>query len=170
MSFLRRRPVRESPDDSSRESTPGPGTDDTRVVPIKRLRVLERKLTETRLARKGTKRRHFWVFVLGGLFGLAVAAFFAGHNDMIDIPGFADLNLDSFLDVLPAGFLKDAQDIQVRVALLISIVGILSNASVETRKGDHQLRFFLRRPSRKVTRHRSQAPCHHDTWGHFYRA
>lgn len=115
MSFLRRRPVRESPDDSSRESTPGPAADDTRVVPIKRLRVLERKLTETRLARKGTKRRHFWVFVLGGLFGLAVAAFFAGHNDMIDIPGFADLNLDSFLDVLPAGFLKDAQDIQVHI-------------------------------------------------------
>lgn len=70
-----------------------------------------------RLVRKGTatsKRRSFWTFALGGFFGIAVAIFFIGHNEIIDFAGMQDFSLDSLLDVLPAGMLREAKEFQVR--------------------------------------------------------
>jgi phospholipid:diacylglycerol acyltransferase len=65
--------------------------------------------------RKGRKRRFGLIFSLGGLFGIIVAGYFANHNDVINInlALLSDLNLDSFLDVIPAGILKEARDISV---------------------------------------------------------
>ena len=54
-----------------------------------------------------------WIFGLGGVFGIVVAALFAGHNEMLDLAMLQDLNLDSILDVLPAGMISEARDFQV---------------------------------------------------------
>lgn len=56
---------------------------------------------------KKTKRRFTFIFLLGSLFGIIGAGFFASTNDMIDFPELADLSMDSFLDVLPAGLVSD---------------------------------------------------------------
>jgi phospholipid:diacylglycerol acyltransferase len=63
---------------------------------------------------KGRKRRFGFIFTLGGIFGLLVAAFLAERNDYVNLDIWQDLNLDSILDVIPAGILKDARDLQQR--------------------------------------------------------
>ncbi|KAI9886560.1 MAG: Condensin complex subunit [Watsoniomyces obsoletus] len=63
---------------------------------------------------KGRKRAHGFIFVLGGLFGILLAAFLADRSDMIQLsalPDLADLNLDSLTGILPAGFLRDAKSL-----------------------------------------------------------
>jgi len=109
MSFLRRRfGGNESSPDLSREPTPDADRPaNLRVVTAERLKTLKEG--------KHGKRKNFWIFGLGGLFGVVAAAFFAGSNDMIDLSGLESVNLDSILEALPAGFLKDAQQLQVRV-------------------------------------------------------
>ncbi|KAL9068732.1 MAG: hypothetical protein Q9157_006419 [Trypethelium eluteriae] len=104
--FLRRRVIGPSEDslEPSREPTPGPG-EEYRVVDAKKLHKLSKSRTTS-------KRRHAWVFILGGLFGILVAGLFASNNDMIDLSSITDMNLDSLLDVIPAGLIKDAKDIQ----------------------------------------------------------
>lgn len=62
---------------------------------------------------KSSKRRYAWNFGLGGLFGVFVAAFFAKQNDMIDMAWMEGVNLDSIIDVLPAGLMNDAREFQV---------------------------------------------------------
>lgn len=62
---------------------------------------------------KGTKRRNGFVFILGGLFGLLLAGFFAGKTDLIELPDIGELSMDSLMDVLPAGFVKDVRDLVV---------------------------------------------------------
>ncbi|PNS14358.1 hypothetical protein CAC42_6871 [Sphaceloma murrayae] len=91
--------------DISREGSPNPDSDEYRVIPTAHLK----KLTGRP---KGSKRRNAWVFGLGGLFGILVAGFFAGGNDLMDIAALREMNLDSLFDVLPAGLVKDAQDLQ----------------------------------------------------------
>ncbi|KAI1979587.1 phospholipid:diacylglycerol acyltransferase [Ophidiomyces ophidiicola] len=60
--------------------------------------------------KRRSKRRNGLIFGLGGLFGLCVALFFANHNEVISLDGLMDLNLDSLIDVIPAGILKDASE------------------------------------------------------------
>ncbi|KAH8819712.1 Lecithin:cholesterol acyltransferase [Xylogone sp. PMI_703] len=60
---------------------------------------------------KTSKRRNGFIFVLGGLFGLLVAGFFAERTDLIDFPEIGELSMDSLMDVLPAGFVRDARDL-----------------------------------------------------------
>lgn len=119
MSFLRRRfggsggsHDDDSPDVSG-ASTPLPTTPDPdrpanlRVITAEKLQTLQKR-------RKNGKRKNFWIFGLGGLFGVLAAAFFAGSNDMIDLSSLEGMNLESLYEALPAGFLKDAQQLQVR--------------------------------------------------------
>ena len=83
-----------------------------RVVPAARLRSLERP--------KGVRRRYAWIFILGGIFGLTIAAFFADRGDILDLTSFTGVHLESIYEVLPAGFVKDARELQV--CLLIALV------------------------------------------------
>jgi phospholipid:diacylglycerol acyltransferase len=117
MATLRRRIFGSSGDSppTSRESSPAltPGGDggdgeELRVIPAKELKKLTKPGRKT-----GTKRRNAWIFGLGGVFGIVVAALFAGNNEILDLRAIAEANLESFLDVLPAGLVKDAQDLQV---------------------------------------------------------
>ncbi len=50
---------------------------------------------------------------MGGLFGILVAGFFARQSDLIEFPELGDLSMDSLMDVLPAGFVRDARDLAV---------------------------------------------------------
>ena len=67
-----------------------------------------------KLKSKKSKRRQGLIFGLGGLFGLLVAAFFANQHDVINLEGLVDINLESLMDVIPAGIVKDAKDLTVR--------------------------------------------------------
>lgn len=109
MSSLRRRilgPSGDSTPDStgaSRDPSPAKGEPVT-LIPESQLK---------KLKSKKSKRRQGLVFGLGGLFGLVVAAFFANQQDVINLEGLIDLNLESLLDVIPAGIVRDAKDITV---------------------------------------------------------
>ncbi|KAK4574166.1 phospholipid:diacylglycerol acyltransferase [Recurvomyces mirabilis] len=118
MSELRRRIFGvgspESTPSSSRDVSPAPQQKDGatgesyKVIPAAKLDKLSKK--------KGTRRRNFWIFALGGIFGILVAGFFASSNGgldkMVELAGLQDMNLDSLLDVLPAGLIKDVRDLQ----------------------------------------------------------
>lgn len=105
MSTLRRRIFGESASEPSRDSSPTKG-EDSRLVPISKLRMF---------SWKSSKRRNGLIFGLGGLFGLVVAAFFAQQQEVVNLNGLLDLNLDSLLDVIPIGIVKEAKEITVRL-------------------------------------------------------
>lgn len=108
MNVLRRRLIGDSSTEPSaepsREGTPDK-KDEYRVIP-------EKKLAHLKKHKPGGKRKTAWIFTLGGIFGIAVAAFFVGNNDMLDIAALGDLNLDALLEVLPAGLVNDAKELQ----------------------------------------------------------
>ncbi|MCJ1450675.1 hypothetical protein MMC28_001008 [Mycoblastus sanguinarius] len=105
MSFLRHRflsPNSAPSPSPSRDPSPKKGEPVT-LIPASQLHKL-----------KNTKRSKRWqtlIFALGGLFGLVVAAFFANQHDVINLEGLVDFNLESLIDVIPAGIVKDAKDI-----------------------------------------------------------
>lgn len=106
MSALRRRLVNLVQDSSSasasRESTPDAG-EEVKLISTKKLE----KLTK----RKSSKKRSGFIFGLGGLLGLVLALLFAQSQDVIKLEGLLDVNLDSLLDVIPAGIVKDVRDL-----------------------------------------------------------
>ena len=59
------------------------------------------------------KRKSTFIFFLGSLFGIIAAGFLAQNNELINLPELVDLNVESFLDVLPAAFVKDMRDLVV---------------------------------------------------------
>lgn len=109
---------------SSRDISPAPGHrgsdgGDYKVVPRQKL---ERLRSDVKiLKRKGTKRRAAWIFALGGVFGIFAAGFFASSNGSLDrwveLAGMKDMNLDSLLDILPSGVIRDVQELQVRISV-----------------------------------------------------
>jgi phospholipid:diacylglycerol acyltransferase len=106
MSFLRRRFIGASTPEPSRETTPDK-TEEVQLISKTRLDELKS------LTKKKPKRRTTWfVFVLGGLLGVIAAAFFANQSDVLSLEGLMDMNLDSLFDVIPAGIIKDAKDLQ----------------------------------------------------------
>ena len=122
MSDLRRRifgvGTPESTPSVSRDSSPAPGQRDGAGKKEELKVVAAEKLEQLKKASKsGRKRRNAWMFGLGGLFGILVAGFFASNNGglerLVDMAGLQDMNLDSILDVLPTGLIRDIQDIQV---------------------------------------------------------
>jgi len=61
--------------------------------------------------KSSVKKRY--IFGLGGLFGLLLAGFFAKDADVFDLSQLQNMNLDSIIDVLPAGLIRDAHELQV---------------------------------------------------------
>ena len=160
MSDLRRRifgagGTPDSTPSSSRDASPAPAQGDDgeyKIVPKPQLDKLRKQVEEVR--KKGTKRRNVWIFALGGLFGIFLAGFFASNNGsfdkLVEMAGINDMNLDTLLDVLPSGLIRDVQDLQVRnstAALLLRRL-MLTEVSLitEKRESRHQLRFLLHRP------------------------
>lgn len=109
----------EGPDRNARDESPAPapkeaGGDAFRVIHKDRLALLRRDS----IKQKGRKRRNAWIFGLGGLFGLFMAGFFASRDgaldNLVELAGLQDMNLDNLYDVLPRGLIKDVQSMQVR--------------------------------------------------------
>jgi phospholipid:diacylglycerol acyltransferase len=107
MSALRRRLFGAPQDGSSREESPA-RAEEVRLAPVSKIMKAGAKHD------KSKKRHGGFIFFLGGLFGIVAAGFFARKNDLIDFPEFADLGMTGLLDVLPAGFVKDARDLAVQ--------------------------------------------------------
>ncbi|KAK4228149.1 putative phospholipid:diacylglycerol acyltransferase [Podospora fimiseda] len=61
---------------------------------------------------KKTKRSYVGVLILGTLIGLVAAGFFAKNDFKIDFdfPELGDLSMESLLEVIPAGFMKDIRE------------------------------------------------------------
>jgi phospholipid:diacylglycerol acyltransferase len=109
MSSLRRRILGSPSPSPSPIHTPDPNNttqDDLKLIPTE-------KLDKLKSARKGHKRRVSIFFFLGGIFGVFIAGFFAQQQDVINLEGLLDLNLDSLIDVIPAGIINDAKDLTV---------------------------------------------------------
>ncbi|KAL2268136.1 hypothetical protein VTJ83DRAFT_2982 [Remersonia thermophila] len=64
-----------------------------------------------RHAPKTRKRKTTAIFLLGSLFGIIAAGFFAKTNDLIDFPEIGELTMGSLFDALPAGLVKDMREI-----------------------------------------------------------
>lgn len=73
----------------------------------------DEKVRTARRHKKSRKRKTTAIFLLGSLFGIVVAGFFANSNDLISLPDIGELSMDSLLDVLPAGLVKDMRDLVV---------------------------------------------------------
>ncbi|KIV82333.1 hypothetical protein PV11_04452 [Exophiala sideris] len=106
MSALRRRIVnvlRDTPStSSSRDVTPEPG-EELKLVPSRKLEKLKKA--------KGSKRKSGIIFGLGGLLGLVLALLFAQSQDVIKLEGLLEVNLDSLMDAIPAGIVRDVKDL-----------------------------------------------------------
>lgn len=63
--------------------------------------------------RPRSKRRNGFIFVLGGLFGIFIALFFANQQEVISLESLMDLNLDSLIDAIPQGIISDAKQFSV---------------------------------------------------------
>jgi phospholipid:diacylglycerol acyltransferase len=114
MSFLRRRfGGGDTSSEPSREPSPNPNAPSERPSNL-RVITAEELHTLKKGKRKNGKRRNAWVFGLGGIFGLVIAAFFAGSNDLIDLKSIEGMNLESLMEALPANFVRSAQELQVR--------------------------------------------------------
>ncbi|KAJ4411827.1 phospholipid:diacylglycerol acyltransferase [Didymella pomorum] len=112
MSFLRRRfGGGDTSSEPSREPSPNPASTERpsnlRVITAEQLQTLKQKGKG-----KNGKRKNFWIFGLGGVFGLIIAAFFAGSNDLLDLKSIEGMNLESLMEALPANFVRSAQQLQ----------------------------------------------------------
>ncbi len=96
----RRAPVKETPPESPtpRDESPVKTGDKVKVV---------HHHPRTR------KRKTTVIFLLGSLFGIIAAGFFAKSNDLIDFPEIGELSMDSLFDALPAGLVGDVRDLVV---------------------------------------------------------
>jgi phospholipid:diacylglycerol acyltransferase len=116
MSFLRRRFGGGGSSDTSSEPSrdPSPNANaerpsNLRIITAEQLHTLKQGGKS-----KHGKRKNAWVFGLGGIFGLMIAAFFAGSNELIDLKSIEGMNLESLMEALPANFVRSAQQLQVR--------------------------------------------------------
>ena len=88
----------------SRDGSPQPG-EEVKLVPVSKLKNLAMS--------KRSKRKSGLIFGLGGLAGLIVAILFGYHQEVITFEGLLDVNLESLMDVIPAGMVRDAKDLSV---------------------------------------------------------
>ena len=119
MSTLRRRFLGSDTPEYSREPTPDKN-EEVQLVTASRLKELK-NLTRHK---HGSRRRAWLLFLLGGVLGLFGAAFFANQQDVINLQGLAELNLESLLDVIPAGIIKDARELTVSVVTTYRLCGV----------------------------------------------
>ncbi|KAI0098392.1 LACT-domain-containing protein [Daldinia grandis] len=105
-STLRRRAlVADNASESSLSTEPTP-RDESPVKPGDKVEIIHHEHKP-----KTGKRRNTFIFLMGSLFGLIAAGLLAKNNDLIELPEIGELSMDSFLDVLPAGLVKDMRDL-----------------------------------------------------------
>ncbi|KAH1450524.1 hypothetical protein KXW57_008316 [Aspergillus fumigatus] len=90
--------------DKSRDDK-GKSSPNTKTVVIQ-----EKPQSGSFFSRPKSKRRNGLIFALGGIFGIFVALFFANQQDVISLESLMDLNLDTLIDVIPQGIIRDARE------------------------------------------------------------
>ncbi|KAJ1325585.1 phospholipid:diacylglycerol acyltransferase [Microdochium nivale] len=66
----------------------------------------------SRTKKETRKRRTTFIFLLGILFGIITAGYFAKDSDLIDfLPELNELTMDSIFDVMPAGLILDLREL-----------------------------------------------------------
>ena len=110
MSTLRRRILSDSSTELSLDPSPSKGEPVT-LIPARQLE---------KLKSNKSRKRPWALFSLGGIFGILIAAFFAQRHEVISLEGLVDFNLDSLIDVIPAGIVKDVKDITVCISIEFS--------------------------------------------------
>lgn len=100
-----------SPSPAPPNRKPGHGEEVT-LVPVSKLRRLA--------SQKPSKRKSGLIFTLGGLLGILVALFFASKQHGLSVDGLIDFRLNSILDAIPAGVVRDAEDITVKMPFICS--------------------------------------------------
>jgi hypothetical protein len=60
-----------------------------------------------------SKRRNGFIFLLGGIFGIFIALFFANQHEVISLDSIMDLNLESLMEAIPQGILRDVKEFSV---------------------------------------------------------
>ena len=60
-----------------------------------------------------SKRRNGFIFLLGGIFGIFIALFFANQHEVISLDSLMDLNLESLMEAIPQGILRDVKEFSV---------------------------------------------------------
>jgi phospholipid:diacylglycerol acyltransferase len=86
----------------------GTSSADTKIVVVQ-----ENPQSGSFFSRPKSKRRNGLIFALGGIFGIFVALFFANQQDVISLESLMDLNLDTLMDVIPQGIVRDAREFTV---------------------------------------------------------
>ncbi|KAI0012387.1 LACT-domain-containing protein [Xylariaceae sp. FL0662B] len=105
-SALRRRVLGADDRSDSPSPAPTPQREDSPVKPGDKVKVIHHHDRP-----KTRKRRNTFIFLMGSLFGLIAAGFFARNNDLIEFPELSEFSMDSLLDVLPAGLVKDIKEL-----------------------------------------------------------
>ncbi|EPS29726.1 Phospholipid:diacylglycerol acyltransferase [Penicillium oxalicum] len=158
------------------DAAPGDKKDSKGRPLLNRLKTEEDKLREEfggakvkqLVIRPRSKRRNGFIFVLGGLFGVLVALFFANQQEVISLESLMDLNLESLIDVMPQGIVRDAKAFSQRerdavsydsfaVGLhlqsqgigakhpVVMIPGVISTGLESWGTGDNSRQYFRRR-------------------------
>lgn len=97
--------------------TPSPSPSDTPTPRERSPAKRSKKAGAARQPANTRKRKTTAIFLLGSLFGIIAAGFFAKSNDLIDFPEIGELSMDSLFEVLPAGLVKDMRDLVASRAL-----------------------------------------------------
>ena len=122
MTSLRHRLLRDPESKFSKRDESPPEAEEVRLVPVS-------KIKTDKDNPKSRKKRNGLIFFLGGLFGIVAAGFFAQKSDLIefDFPELGEITMDSIMDVLPAGFVKDAKDLAVSYSVYMVDVKLHAN-------------------------------------------
>lgn len=105
MASLRKRIFGESKETPTTEKA-----EEVRLAPVSKIISGD---TEEKVSKKHKKRRNGLVFTLGGLFGILLAGMVANRNDLIEFPDMAEFSMENLMDVLPAGFMREARELSV---------------------------------------------------------
>lgn len=100
-------------------SAPSPTVEKAEEVRLAPVSKIVSDDTEEKVSKNHKKRRNGLVFTLGGLFGVLLAGMVANKNDLIELPEMRDFSLDSLVDVLPAGFMREARELSVKYSTLM---------------------------------------------------
>lgn len=73
----------------------------------------DKKVTQL-VIKPRSKRRNGFIFMLGGIFGIFVALFFANQQEVISLDSLMDLNLESWIEAIPQGIVSDVKEFSVR--------------------------------------------------------
>ncbi|KAL4873385.1 hypothetical protein BDV12DRAFT_159889 [Aspergillus spectabilis] len=106
--MLRRRQIKDDNNDDVQSTTPEDASRET--TPPRPALKPQGKRGQSFMTKPKSKRRNGLIFLLGGIFGILCAVFFAQQQDVISLDSIMDLNLDTLMDVIPQSIMKDARE------------------------------------------------------------